>query len=45
MVVFFKGHGEKLFGKVLSKNILLTAYEIIFQLFKFICSTFFMVVF
>ena len=36
--LFFKGHGEKLFGKVLSKNILLTAYEIIFQLFKFIYS-------
>ena len=45
-VCFLKGHGEKLFGKVLLQGCLFNhAYKNYFQLFKFIYSIYFMFVF
>jgi len=44
-IIMVKGTGEKLFGRVLSKNILYNHAYQLFQLFKFICSIYFMFVF
>ena len=44
-IIMVKGIGEKLFGRVLSKNILYNHAYQLFQLFKIICSIYFMFVF